>query len=146
MLKKPNSMDECAYFTSRDIGNGEITVWVSRQMCPKCKKAMMGKPVDKGKIKVRASEYVCPACNYTVEKEEYEDTLTASAEYTCPECKFKGEAEIPFKRKSVEGTKALRFTCGKCGAKIDVTQKMKEKKKKKAAVKEEVDAEDLGQD
>jgi predicted RNA-binding Zn-ribbon protein involved in translation (DUF1610 family) len=142
MLKKPTSMDEVAYYTSRDLGNGEITVWVFRQLCPKCKQAQMGKPVDKGKIKIRASEYVCPACNYTVEKEAYEDTLTASAEYTCPECGAKGEAEIPFKRKSVEGTKALRFTCSKCGAKLDVTQKMKEKKKKKGAAKAEDTSED----
>ncbi len=139
MLKKPASMDECVYYTLRDIGKGEITVWVFRQLCPKCKKSLMGKPTDKGKVKVRAKEYICPSCGYTVEKEEYEETLTANAEYTCPECGARGEAQIPFKRKSVEGTKALRFVCTKCGAKMDVTQKMKEKKKKGAAAEPEVD-------
>jgi predicted RNA-binding Zn-ribbon protein involved in translation (DUF1610 family) len=136
MLKKPNNMNELVYYTSRDIGKGEIFVWVFKQPCPKCKKALMGKPAEGGKVKIRAKEYVCPACNYTAEKEAYEETLTASAEYTCPECGFKGEAEIPYKRKAVEGTKALRFVCSKCGAKIDVTQKMKEKKKKGAAAEE----------
>ncbi len=143
MLKKPNTMDECVYYTLRDIGKGEITVWVFKQPCPKCKKALMGKPAEGGKVKIRAKEYVCPACNYTAEKEEYEETLTASAEYTCPECSFKGEAQIPFKRKSVEGTKALRFVCSKCGAKIDVTQKLKEKKKKVSKADEEAPEEDL---
>ena len=143
MLKKPNSMDECVYYTLRDIGNGEITVWVFKQLCPKCKKAMMGKPAEGGKVKIRAKEYVCPACNYTVEKEKYEETLTANAEYTCPECRFKGEAQVPFKRKSVEGTKAIRFVCGKCGAKIDVTQKMKEKKKKGAKTDDDAPEDDI---
>jgi predicted RNA-binding Zn-ribbon protein involved in translation (DUF1610 family) len=144
MLKKPNNMNELVYYTSRDIGKGEIFVWVFKQLCPKCKKAMMGKPTEGGKVKIRAKEYVCPACNYTAEKEAYEETLTASAEYTCPECSFKGEAQIPYKRKAVEGTKALRFVCGKCGAKIDVTQKMKEKKGKKgAAADDDVPDEDL---
>ena len=133
MLKKPQSMAECVYYTFRDIDNGYITVWVFKQLCPKCKKAMMGKPVENGKIKIRAKEYVCPACNYTAEKEAYEGTLTASAEYTCPECHFNGDAQIPYQRKSVEGTKALRFSCSKCGAKMDVTQKLKEKKKKGSA-------------
>ena len=137
MLKKPKSMEELVYYTFRDIDNGYITVWVFKQLCPKCKKAMMGKPVENGKIKIRAKEYVCPACSYTAEKEEYEGTLTASAEYTCPECHFKGEAETPFKRKNIEGTKALRFICSKCGAKMDVTHKLKEKKKKGAAAPDE---------
>lgn len=128
-MKKPESMDEVIYYTSRDIGEGEATVWVSKQPCPKCGKALMGKPRgDKGKVKIRAKEYVCSTCGHTVEKKEYEETLTACAEYTCPECKHKGEGEVPYKRKSVKGVKTLRFTCGKCNAYIDVTKKMKKPK------------------
>lgn len=138
MLKKPSSMDECVYYTSRDIFNGDITVWVFKEKCPKCGKGMMEKPRDdKGKIKIRANEYVCPACKYTVSKEEYEDTLTASAEYTCPGCRSRGEGQIPFKRKNIQGVKTLRFVCTKCGANMDVTQKMKEPKKKKTSAEDE---------
>ncbi len=142
MLRKPESMDECVYYTSRDIDNGDITVWVFRGKCPQCGKGTMEKPRGAdGKIKIRAKEYICPVCKYTAEKEEYEETLTASAEYTCPGCRSIGEAEIPFKRKSIMGVKTLRFVCEKCKANMDVTQKMKEPKKKKAAIDE-----DLGED
>ncbi len=130
MLKKPESMDECVYFTQRDIGKGEATVWVQRQKCPKCGKALMGKPRDsRGKVKTRAGEYVCPSCKYAVEKQAYEDSLTASAEYKCPSCGSEGEAQIPFKRKNIEGIPTLRFQCSKCKNNIDITKKMKEKGK-----------------
>jgi uncharacterized CHY-type Zn-finger protein len=143
MLKKPESMDECVYYTSRDIFNGDITVWVLKGKCPKCAKGTMEKPRgDNGKIKIRATEYICPACKYTVAKEEYEDTLTASAEFTCPGCRSRGEGQIPFKRKSIQGVKTLRFVCGKCKANLDVTQKMKEPKKKKGAAAEDAELEE----
>ena len=62
-LKRPESMDECVYYTLRDIGEGEATVWVFKQSCPKCGKGIMGKPKGKeGKVKIRAKEYVCPEC------------------------------------------------------------------------------------
>lgn len=131
MLRRPESMEELVYYTRRDVGNGDATVWVFRGKCPKCGKGLMGKPVGKdGKVMVRAKEYTCPDCGYTVEKSEYEETLTANAEYTCPDCAHKGETQVPFKRKNVGGAKALRLKCEKCGANIDVTQKMKEPKKK----------------
>lgn len=130
MLKKPESMDECVYFTQRDVGKGEATVWVPKQPCPKCKKAMMGKPRDaKGKVKTRATEYVCPKCAYKVEKQAYEDSLMAYAEYKCPSCASQGEAETPYKRKNIEGIPTLRFQCSKCNANIDITKKLKEKGK-----------------
>ena len=91
----------------------------------------MGKPRDsKGKVKTRAAEYVCPACGHSVEKQAYEDSLTANADYTCPACGSAGEAQIPFRRKNIEGIPTLRFQCAKCKANIDVTKKMKEKKGK----------------
>ncbi|RJQ21191.1 hypothetical protein C4580_03025 [Candidatus Woesearchaeota archaeon] len=126
-LKYPESMDECVYFTSRAVDAGYVKCWVFREDCPKCKKAKMGKPRDEktGAVKIRAKEYICPACNYTVEKTEYEDTLTANIAYTCPHCKAKGETQIPFKRKSFEGVKALVFLCDKCKGKIPITKKMK---------------------
>ncbi len=136
-IKEPASMDECLYFTNRLIGEkGKVKAWVYKQNCPKCQKALMGKPRDtKGKIKIRSAEYVCPSCNYTVEKEEYEDTLTFEAKYTCPYCNVDGEVQTPFRRKKVKifdeekqkqvAAESVRFQCSKCGKNIDVTKKMK---------------------
>jgi predicted RNA-binding Zn-ribbon protein involved in translation (DUF1610 family) len=141
-LKFPNSMDECIYFTNRNIGenkNGKAICWVFKQDCPKCKKAKMGKPIDPKtkRPQIRAKEYVCPACNYTVEKVAYEESLTANIQYTCPKCGFEGEAQVPFKRKSINGVKTLRAFCEKCKEPIDVTKKMKEMKKKGKAAEED---------
>lgn len=126
-------MDECVYFTRRNVGEGKVMAWAFRGKCPKCKKGLMGKPRDgkTGKVKVRAKEYVCPECDHTVEKKEYEESLTGMASYTCPACKKKGEAEFPFKRKTYKGVKAFVFDCQHCGEKIPVTKKMKEGKSKK---------------
>ena len=130
MLKEPESMDQLVYLTRRIIGNGQVMCWVPREQCPKCKKALMGKPKEKGKVKIRAPEYVCPSCGYAVEKKAYEDSLTACVKYTCPNCKFEGEAQVPFKRKSINGVQTLRIQCSKCGVNIDITKKMKEAGKK----------------
>jgi len=126
-LKEPESMEECVYFTRRTIDNGEAMAWVLKEKCPKCGKALMGKPLDPktGQAKIRAKEYVCPKCGYTVPKKEYEDTLTANIKYTCPKCGNQGETQIPFKRKSFQGVQALVFECSKCKAKIPITKKMK---------------------
>ena len=132
-LRQPESMDQCVYFTQRSLDGdkGSVRVWVFKQTCPKCKKAIMGKPRDKkGKVLTRAKEFVCPNCNYTVEKKAYEESLTANAEYKCPSCGNSGEAQIQFKRKNIEGIPTLRFQCSKCKANIDVTKKMKAKKSK----------------
>ena len=133
--KKPESVEECVYFTQRvlegDGKDGEIMAWVFREDCPKCGKAKMGKPKgDDGKVKIRAKEYVCPKCGHEIKKEDYESILTAYAEYVCPHCNEKGEAETPFKRKSIAGIPTLRFECGSCQGFLDVTKKMKKKKKK----------------
>lgn len=128
MLQRPESMDECVYFTNRSIDEGHATAWVFRKECPKCKKGMMGKPVEKGKIKVRAKEYVCPECGYTVDKEEYEPTLECNVAYTCPECKHEGEATVPYKRKNIKGIPTIRIQCESCNCNIDITKKLKEKK------------------
>lgn len=124
-LRQPESTDECVYFTRRAVDKGHVMCWVFKEKCPKCGKAMMGKPVEKGKVKIRAKEYICPECKYAVEKTEYEDTLTANIAYTCMHCSNKGETTIPFKRKSFEGAKALVFQCDKCKGKIPITKKMK---------------------
>lgn len=127
-------MEECVYFTRRV--KPQVVAWVFREQCPKCKKALMGKPRDaSGKVKIRAKEYVCPECRYTVEKQTYEDTLTANIQYTCPKCSHSGELQIPFKRKKIrifdeeEGKETtvdtLQFQCQKCGEKINITKKMK---------------------
>jgi predicted RNA-binding Zn-ribbon protein involved in translation (DUF1610 family) len=134
-VKEPESMGDLVYFTDRNIGKGNVRAWVYKRNCPKCGKAKMGKPVEKGKVKIRATEYQCPACKYTVNKEEYEETLTMEAKYICPKCSFKGEIEAPFIRKKMKlfdeetGKKATAeavvFDCAKCGEKIAVTKKMK---------------------
>jgi hypothetical protein len=137
-LKKPQSMDECVYYTQRSLGEGEVMCWVFKQDCPKCKKAVMGKPRDsKGKVKTRADTYECPSCHYSVDKQAFEDSLLACVEYACPKCKNKAEKQIPFKRKNVNGVQTLRFGCDKCGADIDVTKKMKEIKKKGGAAEQD---------
>lgn len=132
-LRQPESMDELVYFTNRSLqgGKGSVRVWVFKQSCPKCEKTVMGKPRDKnGKVKTRAAEYVCPSCGHVIEKAAYETSLTANADYTCPSCSASGEAQIPFKRKLIEGVQTLRFNCAKCSANLDVTKKLKEKKGK----------------
>ena len=129
-LKVPESMDDLVYFTNRVVGDGKLLAWVYRVDCPKCKKARMGKPVEKGKVKVRASEYKCPECGYTEEKKEHEDRLTMEIQYTCPYCGHEGEATTEYKRKSFEGVPAYVFACEKCGKKIGITKKMKNTKKK----------------
>ena len=136
-LKQPTSMDDCVYFTRRSFdGKGSVMAWVSREMCPKCQKVLMGKPRDKmGKVKIRAKEYACPACNYTIPKDEYEDQLTCSIQYTCPGCGSSGELQVPFVRKKVrrvdevtgkkETVDVIRFECQMCKQKIDITKKIK---------------------
>ncbi len=128
-LQEPKSIEECVYFTNRTMRNGKVMALVFRQNCPKCGKALMGKPRDKkDKILIRAKEYVCPACGYRAEKQEYEESLQASVKYTCPHCGFVGETEVPFKRKKIEGMDTLRLKCGKCGGNIDITKKLREGK------------------
>ena len=136
-LKEPSSMDECIYFTNRILGNGKAKAWVFRESCPKCEKGLMGKPKDKktGRAKIRAEEYVCPECSYSIEKGEYEDSLTANVKYTCQHCNHQGETQQSFKRRKVqrineetgkkETVDTIRFQCEKCKKNIDITKKMK---------------------
>ena len=128
-LTIPDSMEDLVYWTSRNIGDGNAKVWVEREQCPECDKALMGKPVEKGKIKVRALHYECPECKHKIGKSEYEDTLTACILYTCPSCRKKGEKKVPFKRKTYKGVQSLVFECDSCSEKIAVTKKMKAIKK-----------------
>lgn len=137
MIVEPENMEELVYFTKRQIGDGKTKAWVYRREGPKCNKALMGKPVDKktGKPKIRANEYVCPECSYTVDKEEYEDTLTCEIKYKCPKCKHEGELEEPFKWKNTKvfdveeqkdkAAKAIKFKCENCEEVIAITKKMK---------------------
>ncbi len=136
-LQQPKSMDECIYFSNRIVGEGKIKAWVLKEKCPKCGKGLMGKPRDKktGKPKIRATEYTCQECGYTIEKQEYEDTLTINIEYICPHCGNEDELQTPFKWKKIQrlnqetGKKqainSIRFQCSKCGKDIDITKKMK---------------------
>lgn len=136
-LQQPKSMKELVYYTQRRLRpKGKAKVWVFRKECPKCEKTFMTKPINPktGKFKTRAKEYVCSECGYTVEKEEYEDTLTANVEYVCPKCEHEGAKQVSFKRKKVtitdrKGKKkrvdALVLECDSCGEEIKITKKMK---------------------
>lgn len=131
-LKEPESMDELVYFTRRKTEYGRTMAWVFRENCEKCKKGLMEKPRDnKGKVKTRAKEYVCPECGYTVGAKEHEDSLTVNIKYTCGNCDNEGETQIPYKRKTFKGVKALVFQCDNCDEKIPITKKLKEPKVKK---------------
>lgn len=138
-LRMPESMDECIYFSNRSIGNGQIIAWVYRKICPKCKQAQMGKPVEKGKVKTRAAEYVCPNCSYTEEKKVHEESLVLEAQYTCPKCGKEGEGTTEYKRKNVQGVPAYIIECQHCGEKIPITKKLKKIKSKKRAMEEDDD-------
>lgn len=130
-LKIPDSANKCLYFTNRTLDpDGKAIAWVEKELCPKCKKAKMGKPVEKGKVKIRAKEYVCPECGYTEEKKEYEGSCELKIIYTCPFCQHEGDATVPYIRKKFEGVDAFVFECESCQKKIAITKKMKKPKKK----------------
>lgn len=138
-LKHPTSMEECVYFTRRTIAKakGKIKAWVFKQLCPKCKKALMQKPRDPKtrKPKIKSKEYICPKCGFKLEKKQYEESLICNIEYICPHCSFSGETRIPFKRKKIQifdeeeqkkkTVDSLRFQCQKCKKNIDITKKIK---------------------
>jgi len=136
-LRKPNSMEECVYYTDRVFDKGEMTAWVFREKCPKCGKALMGKPKDPktGKVKTRATEYICPECEHIIPKQEYEDTLTVNIAYVCPECGNKSETQEPFKWKKIriedpetgkkKAVEVIKFQCDKCKKELHLVRKMK---------------------
>ncbi|MBL7148238.1 MAG: hypothetical protein ISS82_05415 [Nanoarchaeota archaeon] len=137
-LKEPDSMDECVYFTNRFLNNeGYIKCWVLKELCPKCGKSLIAKPKDPktGRPKIRATIYSCPSCNYTEDKQEHEEKLTANIKYKCPYCKHEDDIQIPFIRKKVqrfneekgkkETVEAMVFNCSKCNKRIEITKKMK---------------------
>lgn len=137
-LKKPNSMDECIYFTNRSIGEGYAVAWVYRPLCQKCKKGRMGKPIKKnGKPDKKSPDYECPSCKNRIPNEEMESLLKVEIEYQCPHCRNEGMATTEYKRKVFEGVPSYVFSCEKCGKNIGITKKLKKTKKKKG--KEVVD-------
>lgn len=150
-LKKPNSVEECVYFTNRIIelpaslrtdsqaGHGRAMAWVFRKECPKCRKGIMGKPQihsrrnpqkNMGKVDKKADHYVCYSCGYTESNEQVENSLVINVEYKCPHCGNEGETTTEYKRKTFEGVPSYVFECQKCRKKIGLTKKLKESKKK----------------
>ena len=129
-LKKPNSMEECLYFTNRAIGEGYAAAWVYRKECPNCKKPTIGKPIKKnGKADKKADYYECRVCKYKESNEQVENSLKLEIEYKCPYCGSESETNIDYKRKVFEGIPSYVFECGKCKKKIGITKKLKGKKK-----------------
>lgn len=136
-LKKPNSMEECVYFTNRAIGSGMAMAWVFRKQCQKCDKGAMGKPQKKGgKTDKKAAYYVCNSCGYQESNADVENNLVLNVEYKCPYCGNEGETTSEYKRKSFEGVPSYVFECGKCHKKIGLTKKLKDTKKKKNSEEE----------
>ena len=131
-LKKPNSMEECLYFTNRSIGEGFATAWVYRGTCPKCNTPTVGKPIKKnGKVDKKADVYECSTCKYQEPNEETESKLKVEIQYKCPHCSNEGEATTDYKRQTFEGVPSYVFECDKCSKKIGITKKMKKSKSKK---------------
>lgn len=131
-LRKPESMDECFYFTNRTIDSGKVTAWAFKKQCPQCNEELMGKPIKKnGKVDKKAEYYECPKCKYQENEEEYAKSIVLSIEYTCPHCGKSGEATTEYKRMPYKGTKAYIFVCNDCGEKIGITKKLKNIKPKK---------------
>ena len=130
-LKKPNSAEECVYFTNRTIDSGRAMAWVFRKECTKCKKGIMGKPQKKnGKFDKKADHYVCYSCGYKESNEQVENNLVLNIEYKCQYCGNEGETTTEYKRKTFEGVPSFVFECQKCHKKIGLTKKLKETKKK----------------
>lgn len=132
-IKEPESMDELVYFTRRKTEEGSVRAWAFREICPKCEKSFMSKPIDPKtkKVKIREKKYVCASCNFEMPDTEYEETLELCIDYICGTCKHEAKTKIPFKRKSFMGVKSFVFECASCKTKIPITKKMKEPKKKK---------------
>lgn len=137
-LEKPNSVEECIYFTNRIIGDGRATAWVFRKECPKCKKDELRKPSTKsGKPDKKSPIFVCKSCRYEEKNEDVEKDLIINVEYKCPHCGNESETTAEYKRKSFEGVQSYVFECGKCSKKIGLTKKLKETKKKGNEEKDE---------
>lgn len=136
-MREPELMEECVYFTNRSDGKGYVKAWVLRDRCPSCKEGLMSKPKNPktGRYKTRANKYVCDKCDFTIDKEDYESTLTISIKYKCSYCSYEGELQLPFKRIKIrvmdeetgkkKSVDAIRFQCEKCKEDIDIIKKMK---------------------
>ncbi|MFT7615944.1 MAG: DNA-directed RNA polymerase subunit M/transcription elongation factor TFIIS [Candidatus Woesearchaeota archaeon] len=139
MVTLPTSMDQCLYFTYRLDGKLKLKAWVYKKKCPKCGKALMGKPINPktGRPKIRSTAYECSECHYEEEKVEHEESLEVEAIFTCPKCEAENEGTAPNKRKTYKGVKSYLVECSKCGEQIPITKKMKALKKKKGEKEED---------
>ena len=134
--RKPESMDECVYFTNRKNDFGRQIAWVFRVDCPECGEGKMGKPKKDGgksKRKTRSKKYVCDECGYESKIEEFEDDFELIVEYECAACGYHGMAKTEYKRSSYKGTKSYKFECEECGLEIPISKKMKDVDKKVSA-------------
>ncbi|HLD87292.1 MAG TPA: hypothetical protein VJB12_04465 [Candidatus Nanoarchaeia archaeon] len=130
-LQKPQSMDECFYFSNRVLGDGKVMAWAMRPLCTKCGKGLLGKPIKKnGKPDKKAPGYECPLCKHPETDESLSTSMMVSVEYICPKCRHSGETTTPYKRVKFQGVAAFVFQCQKCNEKIPITKKLKEIKGK----------------
>lgn len=126
MIKHPESMDECVYFTRRALDDGHIMAWVFRVDCSECDEGKMVKPLTKtGKPDKKSPIYVCNKCDYEQKNEDVEELFQVNVEYTCPHCKYKGLTSTDYKRRTFKGVKAFVFNCQECAEKIPITKKLK---------------------
>ncbi len=132
MLRKPESMEKCIYFTNRTIDSGRAMAWVYRKKCTKCNEGSMDRPLNKrGKIDKKALYYQCNKCGNQENNEKVEKDLKVEIDYKCPHCGFEGQTTTEYERKTFQGVKSFVFTCEKCKEKIPITKKLKANKKKK---------------
>ena len=125
-MRKPESMDECVYFTRRSIDNGKIMAWVFKKQCSKCGSGFMVKPPNKsGNPDKKSPIYVCNKCGHEEDNTTVESDLVVNVEYTCPHCLHEGQTTTEYKRKKIKGILSYVFECEKCKEQISISKKLK---------------------
>jgi predicted RNA-binding Zn-ribbon protein involved in translation (DUF1610 family) len=130
----PDSIDDILNFTNRKLPDGtKIVAYVPRQICPECKKADMGKPINEktGRPKIRSKTYECPECGYEEPKQSHEDSCEVIVQYTNPEGTELKKTTASYERKTWRGMKSIIFHNEFLDERFGITKRMKTKKDKK---------------
>ncbi len=126
----PTSMEDLLYFSNRKMPDGvRIIAWVDKLTCEKCKKALMGKPINEktGKVKIRAAVFVCPECEHEEPKTAHTKKLVMQIRYTDETGKNWKSAQTAYTLKTWKGMKAYVFQNEFTGEKMGVTKRLKMK-------------------